>query len=181
MKKVINKLPLFAIAFSLVTANTALAKTSVEIQVKSKSVQAEVSRKHRANWNQVTYKPHVKLFKCRDSWGHKLHGKFTRDQQYYIELGGGSCRVLGRVANNSQFYQSFRPYNVHYNDWAQALDQVKYQYGLANARLVEADNISASRKSLKYTLVFKTSRYGYREFRVKLNRKNGHVKAIYEV
>ncbi|MCW8879539.1 MAG: hypothetical protein OQJ89_15895 [Kangiellaceae bacterium] len=170
----------FTLLFSFISAGAVSAKTEKKAQIKSKAAQAKVFRKHEKNWHQPSYGRHIELFKCRDSWGHKLRGKFTSEQQYFIELGGGTCRRAGRHDDYgvlSQFYNfDFALDNVYY-----AIEQIKNRYGIRHARLIEADNISRGHRNLKYTLVFKIRGQGYREFRVKQNRWNGNVRAIYEV
>lgn len=170
-----------SIIVSLFAAGNVMAKQVSKSQVKSKSAQAKVSRHHEKNWHQPSYGRNIKLFRCHDSWGHKIRGKFTADQRYFIELGGGSCRKIGRPNIDMSVLSDFRRYDVHFDDVLSAIKQVKREFGLRHARLVEAENISTGRKSLKYTLVFKVGRNDYREFRVKQNRWNGYIRAVYEV
>ncbi|WP_196140878.1 hypothetical protein [Aliikangiella sp. G2MR2-5] len=185
MKNLISISILLTFALTTQVEAKSSSKTEVskkpQIQVKSQKEQAKVYRHHESNWRQPTYAEHMTLFNCRDSWGHKLRGKFSQEQQYFIELGGGSCRKISRYDNRYGALKAFRHYDIDLSDVYRAIEQVQYTYGLGHARLVEAENISSGHRSFKYTLVFRSPERGYREFRVKHNRWNGEVKAIYEV
>lgn len=167
-------LPLFA-------ASAADHKYGNKGQVKSKSAQAKVLRHHQHNWHQAKYDYDVELFKCRDSWGHKLRGKFTDDQQYFITLGGGSCKKLQHPHRNYGAFYQISKYNFPVDDVYQAIYKIEREYGIRGSRVVEAENVDAGFKTFKYTLVFKVRGNRYREFRVKHNRRNGNIRAIYEV
>lgn len=156
-------------------------KTNNKAQVKSKSAQAKVYRHHENSWHQPDYGYDVVLFKCYDSWGHKLRGKFTSEQQYLIELGGGSCHQFKKRPVRYGALDPIRHYDFPVDDVYQAIRDIKRKYGLRNARLVQTENIHAGFKTFKYTLVFKDRRDGFREFRVKHSRWSGRIKNIYEV
>ncbi|TQV84999.1 hypothetical protein [Aliikangiella coralliicola] len=176
-----KKLLALTLLLPLLTANAATNKTAAKAQVKSKSAQTKVFRNHERHWNQPDYGYDVQLFKCHDSWGHKLRGKFTSEQQYFIELGGGSCREIRRYHDNHNAFSQIRHYDFPVDDVYQAIHQIKRKYGLRHARVIEAENVDAGFKTFKYTLVFKVRGQGYREFRVKHSRWSGKVRAIYEV
>ncbi|MGX5174659.1 hypothetical protein ACUR5C_11620 [Aliikangiella sp. IMCC44653] len=151
------------------------------IQLKSKSSQAKLNKQHDREWHQPSYQRNVELYRCVDSWGHSLRGKFSSEQQYFIQLGGGSCR---KISPRRQRYSVFEPiirHNFDLDDVQSAVRKIERKYNLYNARVVDSENIDPGFKTFKYTLVFKVSRNQYREFRVKHDRRNGRVKKIYEV
>lgn len=165
-------------AFSTVAFES---KKSAEVQIKDKATQAKIYRNHDRNWRQPDYARGVKLFKCYDSWGHKLRGKFLKEQKYFIELGGGSCYKFQRKPVRYGALDDIIYYDFPVDSVYQAIREIKRDYGLRNAQVVQSENIHAGLKTFKYTLVFKTPRKGYREFRVKHSRWSGRIKNIYEV
>ena len=169
------------VLLSLFSTANAFAKQTEKAHIKSKSVQAKITKHHEKNWRQPSYGRHIETFKCYDSWGHKIRGKFTSKEQYFIELGGGTCYSLKRPSVDLSLLHEFRRYNMNVDNVVFAIDQIKQEFGLRHARLVRANELSSSRGSLRYTLVFKTKRNNYREFRIKQSRRNGDVRAIYEV
>ena len=176
MKKIIA----LALVLVIPTASLLAAKESKPAQTKSKSAQAKVYRHHEQNWAQPEYRHDRILFKCFDSWGSRLRGKFTQEQQYFIELGGGSCQRHSRRSEYSAL-RPIRAFDFPVSDVHRAIREIKSQYRLGRARLIETENIDAGFKTFKYTLVFKNGRHGYRAFRVKHNRRNGNIRTIYEV
>ena len=170
-----------AVLLSLFSSANAFAKQSEKAHVKSKSTQAKITRNHEKNWRQPSYGRHIETFRCYDSWGHQIHGVFSGKEQYFIELGGGSCYSMNRSRVDLSLLQEFRRYNMNVDNVVFAIDQLKQEFGLRHAYLVRANELSSSRESLRYTLIFKTKHHGYREFRVKQDRWSGDVRAIYEV
>jgi hypothetical protein len=159
----------------------ALEPVNTKITVKSQSSQAKIYNKHQKNWQQRQHGRHVTLYQCYDSWGHDLRGRFTQDEQYFIELGGGSCRKAhndrhAQTDLNAISHYGFALANVH-----QAIKQIKYDYGLRQVKMIRAENVDDGYKTFKYTLVFKGRHQPTREFRIKHNRRNGKIRAIYEV
>ena len=178
-----NKLHLLALILLVPIFSAAAGdKRSVESRtIKNKTAQAKIVKHHEHNWRQTNYRQDVTLFKCYDSWDHKLHGRFTHEQQYLIELGGGSCYQLRHHAQNYRALQKISAYDFPLNNVHQAIKVIEHEYGLHSARLIEAEKINAGSKSFKYTLVFKTLGHQYREFRVKHNRWSGQIRQIHEV
>ena len=176
-----KKLLALVLLVPALTANAFEPKATSKGQVKNKAAQAKISRHHERNWHQPDYGRDIALFKCFDSWGHKLRGKFTSEQQYFIELGGGSCREVRRQPVRYGAIDNIRHYDFPADDVYRAIRQIKRQYGLGNARVIESENIHAGFKTFKYTLVFKVNRRTTREFRVKHNRWSGSIRKIYEV
>jgi hypothetical protein len=183
MKKLLTLvflLPLVA-GLPLTSANAFNTKKPVKVTTKNKADQKKTFKHHERNWHQRDYGRGTNLFKCYDSWGHNLRGKFTQTEQYLIELGGGSCRKINLRSREQANLSQISHYDFSINNVYQAIDQIKHEYGLSRIKYIEADKVSSGYKTFKYTLVFKTKRNGYRKFRVKHNRWNGLVKAIYEV
>lgn len=177
MKKLVTLLLLLPL-FSVSAANEKSAKKA---PTKNKSAHAKVTRHHERNWHQPEYGYAEILFKCHDSWGDRIRGKFNQEQKYFIQLGGGSCH---RIQNNYHEYGNLHQitqYGFPVDDVYKAIRKIKKEYGLRRARVVEAENIYDGFKTFKYTLIFDVQGYGYREFRVKHSRWSGKIKNIYEV
>jgi hypothetical protein len=183
MKKLLTLVFLLPLAagLPLESANAFDKNKQVKISTKNKSAQKKVYKHHERNWHQRDYANNIALFKCYDSWGHNLRGKFTQSEQYLIELGGGSCRKITRQRREQANLSQISHYDFSIKDVYQAINQIKHDYDLERVKFIEAEKVSSGYKTFKYTLVFKTNRNGYREFRVKHNRRTGLVKAIYEV
>ncbi len=178
-------LPTFTMAITANAASpshqTAVVKAQkVSTPSKSKSTQAKVYQHHEKHWKQPEYGSHTKLFRCTDSWGHRLRGKFSDEQQYFIELGGGSCRIIKRHGKHAAL-APFKHYNFPMRDVYAAINTIKRNYRLSNAQVIEADNIKDGYKTFKYTLIFKDRRHGLREFKIKHNKRNGEIRDIKEV
>ncbi len=121
------------------------------------------------------------LFKCRNAEGYLLRGKYSREQQYFIQLGGGQCY---RGRSHKRRYGVLTPitqYDFAISNVRHAIKRIKRDFGLHNAHVVETDDINAGFKTLKYTLVFKIPGRKYREFRVDHRRHNGRIRSINEV
>jgi len=176
-----KKLIALVFLLPLLSANAFDAKKQNKITTKNKAAQNKVYKHHERNWHQRDYGHNITLFRCVDSWGHNLRGKFTDNEQYLIELGGGSCRKINRHRRERADLSQISKYDFSKRDVYQAIDQIKRDYGISRVKFIEAEKVSSGYKTFKYTLVFKTKRHGYREFRVKHNRWTGMVKAIYEV
>lgn len=176
-----KKLTTFSIVVSMLFTGFVAAKPDNGAQLKHKAKQAKIYRQHENNWRQPSYAKNVKLFKCYDSWGYKLRGKFTKKQQYFIELGGGSCQRVKHSRIEYGALHNLRYYDLPRSNVIGAAEEIAYQFGLHNAKLVQADDIRRDRRIFKYTLKFKTGRHGYREFRIKQNRHDGTIRAVYEV
>lgn len=171
----------FSLLLPLLTANAADSKVEKKNIKKNKAAQAKIYRHHESNWHQPDYGYEVVLYQCHDSWGQKLRGRFSNEQQYFIELGGGSCRKLQKPRrDHASLYQISR-HDFPIDDVYQAIRRIKREYGLRRANLVEASNVDAGFKTFRYTLTFNVKGQGYREFRIKHNRWNGNIRAIYEV
>ena len=175
-----KKLLALFLLLPLFSANAFDKKADKKITVKNKSAQTKVLRHHQHNWHQRDYGYEVVLFKCFDSWGHNLRGMFTDEQQYLIELGGGSCRKINRQRQYTNLSRVTR-YDFSEDYVFHAIEKIKRDYGLRRIKSVEALNVSAGFKTFKYTLIFKTKNHGYREFRVKHKRRDGRIRAVYEV
>lgn len=167
--------PLFAINASANNSEKSQAR------VKNKSAQAQVYRHHENTWRQPAYSHNTILFKCYDSWNHRLKGKFTSEQQYFIELGGGDCQKIKRRHHRKNALRDFHQYDFPISDVRHAIDKIKRKYRLGKSKVIDTANIDAGYKTFKYTLIFKVGRHDYREFRVKHNRRNGKINGIYEV
>ncbi|MET1254099.1 hypothetical protein [Aliikangiella maris] len=155
-------------------------KNDKQVRVKNQSEQAKVYRHHQQNWHQPDYSHGTRLFTCYDSWNHHLKGKFTAEQQYFIELGGGRCHPVKRPREQHQLSE-FYDYDFPIDNVYRAIDEIKDQYGLRRAKVVRSNNIQSGYKTFRYTLVFKVNGRKYREFRVKHNKRNGNIRHIYEI
>jgi|GEM_PF-5070501 len=176
-----KKLLALVLLLPALTATAGNPKVTTKEQIKNKSAQAKVYRHHENNWRQPEYGYDIKLFKCFDSWGHKLRGKFTSEQQYLIELGGGSCHKIKRRPVSYGALNEIHRHDFPVDDVYRAIREIKRNYGLGSAKVVESENIHAGFKTFKYTLVFQVDRHHFREFRVKHSRWSGKIRNIYEV
>lgn len=156
-------------------------KADSQVKVKNKTEQSKVYRHHEKNWHQRDYGQHITLFNCFDSWGNKLRGKFTNEEQYLIELGGGSCFRAQNHRRENIILSQISHFDFPLDSVYQVINQIKREYGVHNAKLIHAENVDAGYKTFKYTLVFDSNKRQNREFRVKQNRHTGEIRAIYEV
>ncbi len=176
-----KKLLILTLLLPFFSANAFEKKAEAKATVKSQKEHQKLYSQHERNWQQRDYAHHVTLFNCADSWGNHLRGKFTDNEQYFIELGGGSCqRVYHHYRENINLSQ-ISYYDFPLDSVYHVIEQIKREYRVSHVRLIEAENVDAGFKTFKYTLVFDTNKRKQREFRVKQNRYTGELRAIYEV
>ncbi len=123
-------------------------------------------------------------YKCFNAWGERIKGKFGQQQKYWIELGGGRCKVKrgqnfynGVNGDLSQIYTTRFPVESVYS----AIHQVRKEFHIPNSRFIEASEVRDGLKTYNYTLTFRVKGDGVRRFRVKHKQYTGEVKRIIEV
>lgn len=176
-----KKLLALTLLLPLFSANAFENKANVQVKLKNKTEQTKIFSHHEQNWHQREHGHQVVLFNCFDSWGNNLRGRFTNDEQYFIELGGGSCSKIHNHHREKINLSQISHYNFPLDSVYQVIEQIKREYQVNHVRLIQAENVDAGYKTFKYTLVFDTNNRKQREFRVKQNRHTAELRAIYEV